>query len=173
MANLWAFIDESKSRDYVVVATHVPEDRFSEIRKGLNSLRMTGQRRIHFVDESNTNRLRILRYMERLELDVRVWVATGLHPVEARGVLLNEMFRSLMNENVTVYLLERDETVSADDLKVFTHVRGALTQQSPSRLLFLSSSQEPLLWISDAYAWSFQRGGDWRNRITVRMQQLS
>lgn len=46
------YVDESKARGYIIVAAVVPSGQATHLRKALRDLRMKGQRRIHFVEES-------------------------------------------------------------------------------------------------------------------------
>lgn len=62
----------------------------------------------------------------------------------------------------TKIVLERDESIEQSDRKVlFREVqRYGLTGQLS--YAFETAHHEPLLWVADAIAWSYTKGGDWK-----------
>lgn len=46
------FVDESKKRDYLLVAAALPEAALADARRALRALLRPGQRRLHMVKES-------------------------------------------------------------------------------------------------------------------------
>lgn len=62
------------------------------------------------------------------------------------------------SSSVTTRFEKADKRVLFRDVKRHG-VSGTLTY------VHESPHQEPLLWIADAVAWSYTRGGDWKRRI--------
>lgn len=50
------FVDETKHRGYLLVASVVPAAELDSVRKMLRGLILPGQRRLHMKDESNQRR---------------------------------------------------------------------------------------------------------------------
>ena len=70
------YVDESKVRGYTIVVAAVHSQHAVTLRKALIKLRMKGQRRIHFVDESAQRRRMLLSAMSQV-LPARAGQADG------------------------------------------------------------------------------------------------
>ncbi|NED96823.1 hypothetical protein G1H11_16060 [Phytoactinopolyspora alkaliphila] len=44
---------------------------------------------------------------------------------------------------------------------------------TPPDYVHLRSKSEPLIWVSDAAAWCWQRGGEWRRRTRQLIGQIN
>lgn len=71
------FLDESKSRDYVIVAGAVLPDRLADARRDLRSLVLRGQSWLHFYKESPTRRRLILAAIAATGARSTVYSAAG------------------------------------------------------------------------------------------------
>lgn len=61
-------------------------------------------------------------------------------------------------------VLERDESVEAADRRVIAEELRRIGAQVDYR--HCQAYEEPMLWVSDAVAWCFQKGGAWRAAIS-------
>ncbi|MCR6711417.1 MAG: hypothetical protein NVV57_01435 [Demequina sp.] len=162
-AGAHVFVDESKSRDYIVVATAIAPLDLVDVAKELRSLVLPGQRRVHFSKESDRRRRAILAVMTSLPVTSHVYVTTSAK--RSRDLLLEVLVADLLEARATSLVIERDESLVAVDQAVIHRSMTTANQGPHLRWMHDSPTTEPRLWISDAVAWSYARGGDWRRRV--------
>ncbi|PPF76549.1 hypothetical protein C5B96_16590 [Subtercola sp. Z020] len=160
------FIDESKTKGYTLVAVTVPSESLVSLRKQIALLRKPGQARVHMVKESDPRRRLILSTLADLGLRARVYSVSGLADAPARAACLRQIVEDTSDSGATRLVLERDVSIEKFDRQVLRTL--AESQQGDSRFTYCheSASAEPLLWVPDAIAWAFARGGEWKRRIT-------
>lgn len=174
--NVTLYLDESKTKDYLIVAAAVITTDAATIRKALNEMRMKGQRRIHFVHESDSRRRELLSAMIELRVRTHVYKVTGLNDVQARARCLEAIVEDLPGLGASRLVLERDDSIVQADRR---HLRAALDARGLREQISYDHERaqaEPLLWPADAVAWSYGRGGDWRRRasgLIVQVRDLS
>lgn len=163
--NLHAFVDESTRRtEYMICAATLSTTDLAPSRAVLNGLRARGQRRIHFAGESDQRRRKILSAIAELNTETIVYVASHRNQVQARAVILETMVPQLRERGVTRLLLDaREGQDHRDRAVIHTSVRS--NPEPEFRYQHQTSASEPLLWIPDAVAWAWGRGGDWRTRV--------
>lgn len=159
------FVDESKSKGYTIVAAAIVPADVATMRREVTRLRKPGQRRVHFVHESDSRRREILSALERLGMQARLYHATGMKESEAREACLVAMVRDAGNADVTRLVLERDESIVKFDRQVLFRETNRFPDPKKITYEHESASAEPLLWIPDAIAWGHARGGEWKKRI--------
>lgn len=160
------FVDENKSRGLLLAAACFPPAGLSEARRALTNLLLPGQERIHFNSERDSRRHVILRSLEETGMrGIVIRAELSLPPRSQR----RQCFQRLMNEAQTSRMLriciEQDDSMLEFDRHVMyeaTRVRHLVPEFSYS---WLRPRQEPLLWAADALAWSWARGGVWRERV--------
>lgn len=172
MPYLWAFIDESKQKNYTMVATILAESELVLARRMMRNLLKPGQSRIHFKSESPQRRREIISSISSLKHSN--FVATSLLPksMEARNECLARLISALHKQQVKKVILESDDSILRSERKF---LRELVTRQPELQALtyeHLNPRQEPCLWIPDAVAWSLQRGGDWRRRVLANCAWL-
>ena len=155
------FIDESKSKAYVLCVVFLPLDQIPAIRKGLNKLRLRGQSRIHFVSESDRRRKQLLSYFRKLPIEVCFFEIKGRSEAESRSWCLQEFVKSLPENQYFEIWLETDSNHLALDKAVLTSSLAAGKKSSQVVFTHTDSRSQVLLWIPDALAWVRTRGGDW------------
>ncbi|MFD6054629.1 hypothetical protein [Agromyces sp. NPDC060279] len=158
------FIDESKARGYYIAAAAVTEHDVIATEKELRQLVRRGQRRIHFVRESDSSRRSLLSRMQSLGVSVQLYTATGLTDRAARKLCLDALVDDLASSGATRLCMERDDSVADADRRI---VRNALVRNNyldGLRYEHAAPQERPLLWVSDAVAWCYQSGGDWLKR---------
>ncbi len=84
-----AFIDESaRGRKYLICAATILPTDLGTARRGLRSLRATGQRRIHFATESDQRRRSLLKEMSTLDTASVIYIADHRNQVAARAAVV-------------------------------------------------------------------------------------
>ncbi len=156
------FIDESKARGYIVAATAASPSSIRDAEKALRGLLKPGQRRIHFKSERDSRRREIHARMCELDLRAAVWVTKGLPNKEARDMCLASVTSLCCLAQVATLVVERDESLMGADRKVISAVIRDETHQL--RYYHSVPHEQPLLWVSDAVAWCYTKGGDWIRR---------
>ena len=164
------FIDETKSKKFTLTTVFVDFERVPLMRMELVKLRMKGQRRIHFVDESDSRRRQITGSLEKLNIHTIFFVTRTKIEREARRLCLTALVANLDKQTNYQIWLELDESH-------LNHDKAALTQALKqhgmlNRVEFFHATphQQELLWIPDALGWISNRGSDW-SRILSRFSQ--
>ena len=160
-----AFIDESVRRDrYLVCASVIDGHELVAARQALRALLRPGQRRIHFNSESHGRRRRILDVVASLDVASVICSAYGRDQVEARAAALHVVVAHLLRQGVRRIVLETRQGQDERDRAV---IREAAGRSPASELSYAHESPriEPLLWVPDAVAWAWGRGGPWRRRV--------
>lgn len=157
------YVDESKARAYILVATAVVAADRVEVEKVLRTLRKSGQRRIHFNGESDRRRREILAQLVLLPIRCYVWEVKGSVDRVARTRCLEDLVREMTAASAVHLTIEADESLVRSDRSL---IAAILRNESNSRLTYRHSTPygEPLLWVSDAVAWCRARRGDWIRR---------
>jgi hypothetical protein len=88
------FVDESLRKRYLLAAACVPVSELSDTRVVMRSLLLSGQRRLHFTEESKQRRKVLLAELCRLNVRVRMYSAAG-KPTPARSAALDALLADL------------------------------------------------------------------------------
>ncbi|MFW6188066.1 MAG: hypothetical protein ACOC84_08755 [Actinomycetota bacterium] len=153
------FVDESKVGGYYVAASVVAAGDVSATRRAVRALLLPRQKRIHFTDERDDRRKKLLRDFAGLEVTVCVYVAKGLRDKEARPLCLTALAADVAASRVDHLYLEKDDSSFETDKRVLA--RTFAGYQYHPRYVFPKAHEEPLLWVSDAVAWCYQKRGPW------------
>lgn len=159
------FVDESKSKGYTMVAAVVVPGDAAALRREIRALVLPGQRRIHFTKESDHRKRQVLSKLVELGVTAHLFHCDSKSDAVGRETCLVSLVAYAAEHAHTRIVLERDESVDRADRRIlFREVdRHGLSEELAYRLE--TAHQEPLLWIADAIAWSYTRGGDWKRRI--------
>lgn len=160
---LTAFVDESKENQYLFAVVIVHASEITERRKRLADLVLAKQRSVHFSKESSRRRRHIISVFLKLEMNVVVLKAKDSKGKYARTRLLNSLVNLAIEKRISQLILDLDETSLLLDKSVLTAEKVRL--RSDIIWDFRNRSQEPLLWVADAVAWSLNRGGDWARMV--------
>ena len=139
----------------------------------MRRLCLPGQARIHFTKEGQRRRSVIVDQICALPVDLCVFDATALVDEKAaRRACLVGLVQTLGELGGRRLVLEQDESlVSADQAVLYAAVRELNLAESVT-YEHLPAKSEPLLWIADAAAWCWSRGGNWRDRIEPRVRAV-
>jgi hypothetical protein len=91
--------------------------------------------------------------------------------VLARSACLSDMVPRLVELDVSRLVLESCQHQDAADRRVLA--AGVREHGGAFAYEHLRPVEDPLLWISDAIAWSYGAGGDWRRRAVDLIGEVS
>ena len=166
------FIDECKSKKFILVAVFVDLPRIPEIRKSLMRLRLKGQSRIHFVDESNPRRKSIVSSLTQHSFETKYFVSGAAGEAEARRKCLQAMIASLQPNIGYQIWLEFDENHIALDKTAISAAAASLGISQSIQFTHASARQQAMLWIPDALGWIMNRGGDWSHVLSELQHEV-
>lgn len=159
------FVDESKAKGYTMVAAVVVSNDVTTLRREVRELVLPGQRRIHFTKERDDRKRLILSKFTTFGVQAQIFHSPAKNDAAGREACLTALVEHASKHAHTKIVLERDESIEQSDRRTLfreVHKHGLTEALSyalePPHL-------EPLLWIADAIAWSYTKGGDWNRRI--------
>lgn len=164
------YVDESKARGYIMVATAIAPAEVREAERALRAMLRPGQRRIHFKSESDPRRRSVLSTMVGLPLRCSIWVVDGLPDTLARPRILGALTQAAQDAGAAQLILERDESLEVADRRLSAAVTASHT--SDLRYRHAAPHEHPMLWVSDAVAWCQYRGGAWAERSKSIVHQI-
>lgn len=161
------FVDESRRRStYLLASVRVTPAHLTSVRKVVRGALLGSQRRIHFVDERVGRRRQLLDLFCGLPFDAvayrSVHASTRREPA-VRSSLLVAMVDDIVGEGAARLVLESREGRDELDRRV---IRQRLLSRADSALAYehLRPTEDPILWVADAFAWVAGAGGDWPGR---------
>lgn len=164
-----AFVDESKVGGLLVCVAVASPGALASARSALRGLLLPGQRRPHFNHERPARRQRILTTIcQQTGVSVDVYDARSFgarEELKPREASLRAIVADLAAERASRLIIERDDSVAAHDKRVLYDAVRAVGVADDLMYHLLSPQEEPLLWVADAAAWSWVKGGDWRTRV--------
>jgi len=155
------FVDESKPPGrYILAVTAVDSAALSTVRRDLRAWRHRGSSSTHFAKEKDSFRKLLLSRMVGLPVTVRLYIVEDrAREAEARRVAMGKLAEELLARGSARLVLERDDSMARGDRQQLSQAfRNAI---APPVYTHLRAREEPVLWISDAVAWCYQRGGEW------------
>jgi hypothetical protein len=169
------FVDESKSKGFLLAATYVPCGSVSRLRAEVAGLHLPEQVRIHFTSESPKRRKQILAALiaagdiSTIIYDATAYEADGK---AGRDAAIAQMAASAAQIPAARLVLERDDSVVDQDrqmIKAQLIAAGVVSQVGYDHL---RAREEPLLAIPDAVAWCWAKGGEWRKLADPLVQDV-
>jgi hypothetical protein len=163
-----AFVDENKSKGLLVCAAILDERAVVDARTTMRGLVHKGSRRVHMTRESPTHRKKVLAGVATLPVTIELYTARSFPPRrerDAREHCLTRIAEDLPKLGCTRLTIELDESVAHRDRQVLFNATQHL---APTDLTYqlVPAATEPLLWVPDAIAWCWARGGDWKQVVT-------
>lgn len=157
------FVDESKANGLVVAAASCVDNRVNGCRKALRALLLPGQQRLHFNHERSSRRRQIINVIKDLELRVCLYQTTTDDAV-SRGACLEAIVRDFAGI-ASRLVVERDESTLAFDNRALTNAIWKHDCHGSLRYELLAPKLDAMLWVPDAVAWCWVRGGRWRDLV--------
>jgi hypothetical protein len=161
-----AFMDESnRGASYLICAATVAAVDLSVARRAILNLRIPGQRRIHFAAENHKRRRQLLTQLASVNAASFIYVANHRVQVEARSAIMRKAAPHLHGRGVRRLVVESRQ---GQDHRDRADLYAALGDgaRPPLTYTHLMATAEPLLWLPDAIAWAWGRGGVWRDQVT-------
>ncbi|WP_211879441.1 hypothetical protein [Pseudarthrobacter albicanus] len=90
----------------------------------------------------------------------------------ARHLCLERLLDDLMAAGATRLVLESDESLEQADRRIIAKHLLALGTGEGLQYMHCKPHEEPLLWVSDAVAWCYQKGGDGIRRAAPLVQDI-
>jgi hypothetical protein len=158
--NAHVFVDESKSNGYYLAAAIAAPSTITATRTVIASLRHKGSRSVHFKNEKDTQRHAFLKGLAEANIDVVVYVVRGQTDKIARTRCLEALMNDLCVNHAQRLVLDQDDSLAAADRRLISE---RLRSSNYPDLVYThqKTREEPLLWVSDAVAWCYQKGGPW------------
>ena len=157
------FVDESKARGLLVAAAVCVSGDVNRSRKRMRALLLGGERRIHFKKESDPRRRKIVAAIADMDVSVRLYGRTT-DDAAGRRACLDAVVRDA-SDNAERLVIERDESTLAFDRRVLFEATRRHGCADSLTYELLAPYADPMLWIPDAVAWCWTRGGDWRDAV--------
>ncbi len=155
------FIDEGKRQGYLLVAATIADGDAGGLRKAVTALRTPGSERLHFVRESDGRKRKVLGELARLGVRTTVMQANGLDDRAARAWCLEQVVEFAAAVGADRIVIETDDSIVLTDNRTLFQALGARDLRERVRYEHRRAASEPLLWLPDAVAWSYGRGGHW------------
>ncbi|MFI5732498.1 hypothetical protein ACIA49_20420 [Kribbella sp. NPDC051587] len=157
------FVDENKVKGLLMAASHCPAGDVSVVRKTLRGLLLSRQERLHFRNESDRRRKQILGAIAEFHLLTDLYqVDRNTH--EARRQCLDSIVRDVA-ATAERLVVERDDSTYEHDRRCLREATHRFGCHESLRWDVLVAKADPLLWVPDAIAWCWSRGGDWRKAV--------
>ncbi len=160
------FVDESKRRGYLLVASVVVPGDLDPTCRMLRGLVLPGQRRLHMKDESEPRKRSIATAIAVSGTQATIYDAGRRYDTEweRRSACIRALVAEAAQRGDAMLILEQDDTLIAADRKLL--YRAARDEGCPDlRYEHRRAAAEQLLALPDAIAWCWAKGGDWRRRV--------
>lgn len=161
------FVDETKRRGYLLVASVVVSGDLDSTRRMLRGLVLPGQRRLHMKDENDQRRRSIATAIAVSGVTATIYDAGRRYrnERERRAACLHALIVDAAHRGDGMLVLEQDDTLlSWDNQRLIEYTRDAGCRDT-LRYEHRHAASELLLAVPDAVAWCWAKGGDWRRRI--------
>ncbi|MBW9211743.1 hypothetical protein KV100_19005 [Mumia sp. zg.B21] len=170
------FVDESKGRDYLLIASVVLPEDVTQARKDVRTLVLPGQKRLHMKGERDPRRKMILSSFQQWGFSATIYRAGPAYKTELlrREACLEALVKEHSDRHEVAVCLESDETLDARDRTTLAQLVRSHGCRESLRYQHQRAAQEPLLAIPDAIGWAFQRGGqDWKRRVEPLLKDVN
>lgn len=161
------YVDESKARDYLIVAAVLAPQELTTARHSLRALIMPGQRRIHMKSESNARRAAIIDAIGATGATAIVYNAgrPGRNELDARLTCLRALVADAAAAGHHALIIEQDDSLLGWERQRLIEIVRRTGCRDVLNYQHRRAEHDILLAIPDAIARCWARGGDWRSRI--------
>jgi len=157
------FVDESKARGLLMAAARCPAGDVAVNRKALRGLLLRGQERLHFRHESPQRRKKIIEVIAGFHLIIDLYQADRDTHADRRRCL-EAIVRDTAGTAERL-VVEREESTYEHDRRWLRNATHRFGCQDTLRWDLFVAKADPLLWVPDAVAWCWMRGGHWRRKV--------
>ena len=161
------FVDESKQRDYLLVAAVVMPGELAGARRTLRALVMPGQRRLHMKKESDARRRAIVDGIASTGATATIYNAgrPGRRELDAREACLRALVADVAAAGHHMLVLEQDDSLRWGDQQHLIEITREDGCRDTLRYEHRRAEHELLLAVPDAVAWCWAKGGHWHDRV--------
>ena len=152
------FIDELEVRGYTIVAVLVRPSDVHKIRRILHTHLRSNQRSLHFTNERPSVRRAVVSDIQQMNIGIEIYHLDS-PPKVARPKILKVLARRHRRSGCQQLVLDQDDSVLKPDKQVLSQ---ELSHGWDGTFDHLHAREEPLLWLPDAIAWCWCRGGEWK-----------
>lgn len=168
------YIDETKQRSYVLVASvHTAWD-LRALRAVVGGLLLPGQRYLHMKNESEGRKRQIAAAIVDAGVQATIYHAGPQHRThnQRRAACLQALVEDHAAGPETLLIIDCDETlVSFDNQRLIEFTRAARCRDT-LHYEHRSTKTELLLGIPDAIAWCWAKGSRWRQQIAPAVNHV-
>jgi hypothetical protein len=161
------YIDETKERGYILVASaHIATD-VDALRKTMRRFVLRGQNRIHMAKESNTRRRQIAAAICEASVTATIYDAGHRYkdPLDARKACLEGVIDDVAAGEETFLVLEQDDSIIHWDRQRLIELTRAAGCRDTLRYEHQRTKADLVLTVPDAIAWCWARGGRWKQHV--------
>lgn len=174
------FVDESMSdraqdsRAYILGATICQTADLSTVRQEIAGLRLRGQRKVHWREESDKRRRQIVELIARLPLEHVAVVRHGRpgdRPERRRRHAMERLLYELDQADVRDITFEsRDSRNDSRDIEMLNAIRSRGVVSLDLQISHVGGRDDAMLWVADALCGVTvkQRTGDITYRETIQ-----
>lgn len=160
------FVDESKEGTYLLVVASVVPEELAALCKEMRGHLRPGQRSVHFSKEANGSKTAFLRAIEASSITAVVYRAPiRRDEMAAREACLRAVARAARHSGARMIVIDRDDSVIVHDRRWLFQELGGDESSAEVRYEHRHRHEDPLLWVPDAVAWCWHRGGIWPGRL--------
>jgi hypothetical protein len=161
------FVDESKDRDFLLVAAVILSGDLDATRSLMRGLVLHGQHRVHMKKERPSRKRAIAGAICEAEVEAIIYQADTAHrrELEAREACLRALVADAAAADTALLVLEQDDSLLRWDNQRLIEITRELGCRHTLHYPHRRAATEQLLAIPDAIAWCWAKGGDWRRRI--------
>jgi hypothetical protein len=164
------FVDETKAKGYVIAAATLLTGDLAAPRKRVQALILPRQRSLHMKDESDSRRRQIVDTI--LDMADTSGLTTVIYDagregteLERRALCLETLVEDAARHATARIVLDLDESLQVWDRQRLIEYRRTAGLGDRLTYAHQARTDELLLSIPDAIAWSWARGGEWRARV--------
>lgn len=160
------YVDETKERGYVMVASTHLGPEVEAIRKELRRLVLRGQNRIHMAKESNTRRKTIIDTLIAAGVTATVYdAARHANEAAAREACLRAIIVGTDPNQPALLVIEQDDSLLHSERQQLVEMVRAAGRRDTLHYQHQRAKSELMLVVPDAIAWCWAKGGEWRQRV--------
>lgn len=160
------FCDESKAGGFRLAAVAVKPCDLNALRATISDLRLPGQRRLHFANESDGRRRKVIKTLAHAGVRATVYDAPRYRTEkEARDAIIGHLTDDVAAMGAARLVLERDDPVVASDRQIIIEHLTKSDSLETVRYDHQRAHEEPLLSVPDAVIWCWAKGGSWRRGL--------
>lgn len=162
------YVDETKARGYVVVASNHLGHEVDKVRKELRTLVLRGQSRIHMAKENDSRRKAIIDILVAASVTATVYDADHRYrdDRDARTACLQAIINDVDPSQPALLVIEQDDSLIHSERQQLVEMVRAAGRRGTLHYQHHRAKSELMLAIPDAIAWCWAKGGDWRRRVS-------